>query len=130
MRYVLALWIMVLLLSAGCRSPRTYTAAPALPPSAEVISLWQTTGPLRVGVEPYLDPVRQRRVFNADFRARNVQYRIEALLTGRENSFAVWLARGYRLFVARLRPDKPPGGFVGHLSGPWASPTSHLSAQR
>lgn len=72
MRYVLALWAIVLLLNAGCSSPRPYTAVSAPLPSAEGIPLWQTAGPLRVGVDPYLEPERQRRVFDADFRARGI----------------------------------------------------------
>ena len=72
MRYVLALWIVFLLLSAGCNSPRPYTAVSAPLPSAEGIPLWQTTGLLRVGVDPYHDPERQRRVFDADLRARGI----------------------------------------------------------
>jgi len=72
MRYVFVLWIVVLILSVGCGSPRPYTAVSAPLPSAEGIPLWQTAGPLQVGVDPYLEPERQRRVFDADFRARGI----------------------------------------------------------
>ncbi len=78
MRHVFALWTVALLLSAGCSSPqakstiRPYTAVSAPLPSAEAIPLWQTTGPLRVGVDPYFEPTRQRSVFDADFHARGI----------------------------------------------------------
>lgn len=72
MRYVLALLTLILLLSTGCNSPRPYTAVSAPLPSAEGIPLWQTAGPLRVGVAPYLEPERQRLVFDEDFRARGI----------------------------------------------------------
>ncbi len=78
MRHVFALWTVVLLLSAGCSSPqakstiRPYTAVSVPLPSAEAIPLWQTTGPLRVGVDPYFEPTRQRSVFDADFHARGI----------------------------------------------------------
>ena len=78
LRHVFALWTVGLLLSAGCSSPqakstiRPYTAVSAPLPSAEAMPLWQTTGSLRVGVDPYFEPTRQRSVFDADFHARGI----------------------------------------------------------
>ena len=73
MRHALALVVGVLLLSLGCSKRNTYYSTMSTPtPPVETMPLWNTTGPLRVGVDPYLEPDRQRTLFDADFRERGI----------------------------------------------------------
>jgi hypothetical protein len=61
MRY-LALALSFLMVFSGC-STFWYSGRPVPVPKIEAMPVWRTEGPVTVGVDPYLQPDRQRKVF-------------------------------------------------------------------